>query len=394
MNTDQTTFFSDHIRKHASEYYCGLGPGQPYVHLVNKQQRKTALLYQFKVDNLVQAHSVFVKVFRSVSENSRLRQSAYEKPLLYPKTDPHDRHRLYYTALKATYDYLTCLNQSCLGAIRVLDYLPEHCAVITDGSCDVKLRQLFWRKNYLYSPIPNDELSLVFQNAGIWLNLYHKMPKDDVIVRSACREDYIEAIIKLKDFLIVTLGDESFFNQCAEIILNKAHKTLPVSLPLGLAHGDFAQRNILIGPNAHVTVLDTFARWRTPVYQDIGYFLNDLKMAYPQAISRGFTFISNQLITYERAFLRGYFGQEPVPYSAVRLYEALALLDKWSATVARAYQQSNSTRIFRRSINGLKNRYFKRGLKSLLVELTEVKLMIVLFVTEFTEITTLMQMMA
>ena len=54
-------------------------------------------------------------------------------------------------------------------------------------------------------------------------------------------------------------------------------------------------RNILIGPNARVTVLDTFAKWRTPIYEDIGYFLNDLKMSYPQVVSQGLAFSSDQL---------------------------------------------------------------------------------------------------
>lgn len=107
-------------------------------------------------------------------------------------------------------------------------------------------------------------------------------------------------------------------------------------------------RNILIGPNARVTVLDTFAKWSTPIYEDIGYFLNDLKMSYPQVMTQGLAFSSKELGADEQAFLKGYFGQESIPYPAIRLYEVLALLDKWSSAIARTYQQPNSVKIVAR----------------------------------------------
>lgn len=382
MNTDQTTFFKEHIQRHASKYYRGFDSKQTQVRFVDKQERRSALLYQFSIHNHRELHSIFVKVFLSISGNRAARQNAHEKHLLYPIPDAHDRHRLHYTALSSIYDYFTNLDQQNFGAIRVLDYLPKNGAILTEGSRDAKLRQLFWRKNGSYSLLPNRELATVFHNVGSWLNLYHKMPKEDANVRYACREDYTKTILEFKEFLIRALGDDHFFNQTSAVIIDKAQQVLPSAIPLGLAHGDFAQRNILIGPNARVTVLDTFAHWRTPIYQDIGYFLNDLKMAYPQAMSRRFPSISNQLMAYEQAFLEGYFGQGPIPYPAIRLYEALALLDKWSTTVAR----SSSSKLVRRCINRLKNPFFKLGFKSLLAEIAKVKLTVVAVAMKLTQI--------
>ena len=64
------------------------------------------------------------------------------------------------------------------------------------------LRDLFLRENRLRSPFTHDELSTAFQNVGTWLRLYHTMPKEeDVKVRHAHRDDYIEAITMLTDFL-------------------------------------------------------------------------------------------------------------------------------------------------------------------------------------------------
>ncbi|HEU0295010.1 MAG TPA: hypothetical protein VFR47_19870 [Anaerolineales bacterium] len=370
MSTDQTTIFMDHIRKHASNYYRDFGTEQTGVHLVDKMERRTVILYRFRVSNNTQTHSVFVKVPSPLSPTSPTNGSVCEKPPLFPKVDPHDKLRLQYSALKAIYEYFTSLHTQNLGAIRVLDYLPEYDAIFTEESYDLKLRQLFFRKNRLYSKFFDNGLIPAFRNAGAWLSAYHKMPKDeDVFPRDSHREDYMEAIIKLKDFLVKTLGDESFFNTTSSILLNEAQEIFPKSLPLGLGHGDFAPRNILIGPDARVTVLDTLARWRTPIYEDIGYFLNELKTSYPQVVSQGLAFSANQLATHEQAFLKGYFDQEPIPYSAIQLYEALALLDKWSSTIARLYQQPDSIQIATRLKIKLASRYFKRRAKSLLEEL-------------------------
>jgi hypothetical protein len=199
------------------------------------------------------------------------------------------------------------------------------------------------------------------------------MPKDkDVQVRHQGKNDYIDALTTITDFLAKTLNRESFFKETAARMIETAREVLPDSLPLGLGHGDYAMRNILVGTNFRVTVLDTFAKWRAPVYEDIGYFLTDLKMSAPQVFSHGFAFRSNQLATYEQAFLKGYFGQDPIPYPTIRLYEGLALLDKWSSRTVRVYQKSNLIKKFigRPNVRRI-NQYFEQSVKRLLADLTQ-----------------------
>jgi len=371
-SSGQASVFMEHIHSHATRYFPALASEKFGVQLLSKQERASAVLYRFKVGNEAKIHSVFVKVPLRLSENGQNNGSAYEKPQLFPKTEPRDMHWLHYTALKTIYDYYTSLDKAQLGAIRVLDYLPQYHAVFTEESSDPKLRDLFFRENRLRYPLGHAGLSATFQNVGLWLRLYHTMPKDqDVKVRHQHRNDYVEAITTITDFLAKTLKSESFFKETASKLIDTARKTLPESLPLGLGHGDYAMRNILVGPNSRVTVLDTFAKWRTPVYEDIGYFLTDLMMSSPQVLSHGLAFRLNQLATYEEAFLKGYFGQESIPYPAIRLYEALAVLDKWSSKVARTYQQRNSIKIMGRLNIKLMGQYFERRVQSLLAELTE-----------------------
>jgi hypothetical protein len=384
MSTDPTTVFLEHIRKHVSDYYGDFVAEQTCVHFVDKQERPRATLYRFRVSNDAQTRLVFVKVPFSPAQTAPTNERVYEKPQLYPPVELHDRDRRHYTALKAIYEYFTNLDIQTLGAIRALDYLPEYHAVLMEASADPKLGQLFLRKNRFYALVSDGELTPAFRNAGHWLRAYHNMPKEeDIDTRHAHRKDYVEAIIQLKTFLVKTLGDERFFETASSILLNAAEKTLPNSLPLALGHGDFSPRNILIGPNARVTVLDTFATWRTSLYEDIGYFLNDLKMNYLQVVSQGFAFGAGQLAAYEQAFLEGYFHPEPIPYSAVRLCEALALLDKWSSLVARLYERPSSTQIVTQLKLRLASRYFKHRVKGLLDELKGEKRSYVLNVTVF-----------
>lgn len=372
MSNDQTTVFMDHIRERALRYYPGFGSEQVSVQLLDKQERPTAMLYRFKLSCEAQNRSVFVKVPLRGSTRNQTNDGVYEKPLLFPKTEPTDMHWLQYTALRKIYEYFTNLDNEQFGVIRVLDYLPLYHAIFTEESSDPKLRQLFLKESRLRSPFAYGKLAAAFQHTGTWLRMYHAMPKkEDVKVRNQYRDDYFDAITRLTDFLAETLGDKLFFKKTASIIINKGRDVLPESLPLGLGHGDFAMRNILVGPNARVTVLDTFAKWRTPIYEDIGYFLDGFKMSAPQIATQGLAFSSSHLAAYEHAFLKGYFEQKSIPYPTIRLFEILSLLDKWSSVTAHYRQGRGRFKIFGGAKAALANQYLKRSVKNLLSEITE-----------------------
>ena len=364
---DQTSIFSDHIRVNAPRYYPALASNNFDVQLLSRQERPTAILYRFRVGDKTQIHSVFVKVPTRLSGTGQVNGKTYEKPLLFPRTEPRDMHWLQYTALKSIYEHFISIDKEYLGAIRVLDYLPQYHAIITEESNDLRLRELFFKENRLHYPFGRNGLNNVFHNIGMWLQVYQKMPKEqDVKVRHQNRYDYIEAITILMDFLVKTLKENSFFKEAASMLINTANEILPDRLPLGLGHGDFAMRNILVGSNSRITVLDTFAKWRTPIYEDIGYFLTGLKTSYPQIYTQGAAFNHFQLAAYENEFLQGYFGDEPIHYPAVWLYECLALLDKWSSLISLTYRKKGLIPLNGSPESIMINRYFKGLTKNLL----------------------------
>ena len=90
------------------------------------------MLYRFRVSSDAQIRSVFVKVPLRMSTKRQTKGSVYEKPVLFPKTEPRDMHWLQYTALRTIHEYFTGLDKNHLGAIRVLDYLPQYHAIFTE----------------------------------------------------------------------------------------------------------------------------------------------------------------------------------------------------------------------------------------------------------------------
>jgi hypothetical protein len=319
--------------------------------------------------------SLFVKVPAVRPQFGHSSAGQLERPDLFQTLEHADMHRSQYAALTTIYQYFSRLDNKQLGAIRPIDYLPRYDALFTEGLGDPILQQIFLNDSRLHSPSKRGELIDVFKNAGAWLNVYHSMPKEaDVQVRRQNREDYLHAMNSLTDYLSRTWGDEQFFKRIAATVINKGRKILPETLPLGLGHGDYAMRNILVGPHARVTVLNTFASWQAPIYEDIGYFLNGFKLSFPQIASQGFLFSSSQLRAYEHAFLRGYFASNRIPYNRIRLYEILALLDKWSSLISHYYRQTARFRALGRVKIALASRYFKKNAEALLRQIDGIEI--------------------
>ncbi len=374
MTTDHASVLTAHIQEHAARYFPGCNAGQMSVQMIAEQKRPSAILYRFKVTDAVETHFIIIKVPARGVLKDQVNQLDFAKPLLFPKADSEEMHLLHYTALMAIHYYLSGLNRKELGSIRVLDYLPDFQAIIMEESSDRNLRDLVLKESRLRTSSTQMKLLPVFRNVGMWLRVYHTMPKtEQVQVRHDHREEFIEGILKLTGFLTERLGDKSFFESLASTLTHQVHKILPEHLPLGLGHGDYALRNILVSPTERVTVLDTFAKWRTPIYEDIGYFLTGLKMTSEQVASYGLVFSQGQLQEYEDAFLQGYFEQKPIPYPAIRLFEMLALLDKWSSVVISSYRRSSKV------VGNMKatfaSLYFKSKTKHLLKEITRVERM-------------------
>ncbi|MEJ2264416.1 MAG: aminoglycoside phosphotransferase family protein [Anaerolineales bacterium] len=374
-NAKYAQFLIQYLETHSAAY--GIVPSAEInVVLVSEEIRPASCFYRFELSTEDVKYPVLAKIPLLRDENVTIHgnKPSSRRPSLVPKTEEKVKYKLEYSALSAIRDFFIEIDDARFGAIPILDFIPEYHAIIMKEVRQPNLKKLFARKSRLHFPFAPIELDTVFRNAGAWLRLFHQLPKkDDVQVRHARREDFIETIDHFKDFLVHELQDEPFFQAIVPATILNAHKRLPELLPMGLGHGDYAMRNILVGPHARVTVLDTLARWRAPIYEDIAYFLVNLRTTWPQVLTQGMAFSKDDLDRYEHEFLSGYFEQEGIPYLSIRLFEIQALLDKWSALVVLlkgGHKRFSSIFNYVRFIS--MNSYFRAVVRSLLQEVHKV----------------------
>jgi aminoglycoside phosphotransferase (APT) family kinase protein len=184
--------------------------------------------------------------------------------------------------------------------------------------------------------------------AGRWLRILHDSPATTPLTRQEDRSEIVAAFEAYRRYLATETGRD--LSAVVKAGVDAAGR-LPDPLPTVLSHGDFAPRNILVGPSGRVAVIDLLARWKSPPYEDLATFLVALQTNRANAATRGLLF-GRAAKRLEPAFLKGYFGTEPVPRDAIRVYELLLVLDKWAARSHRSRTHGLFARLRDRLIDG------------------------------------------
>lgn len=357
-------FFEDHIRKYAAQYFPGLKAQEINVRLVNGQRNRHSQFYRFEVRG-------GGKSFRALVKTPPSQSPPKARPKLGPMIEPSAKFEAQYKAMSRIHEYFTGLADPRFGAVRTLDIVTEHRAIIMEEVPAPSLRHLVEQTSRLKNPLrassPNN-LALVFRNAGVWLCKFHSMPavQPVKVTHNGQRVDFIVTINKLVDFLINADPRNSFLRQIATKTVQDAMQVLPEELPLGLRHGDYGLSNILAGWDGKITVLDTPAICHSPIYEDLAYLLVGLKAKWSQVFSLNMAYDSDQFALYEREFLSGYFGQSPIPYRIIRLYEVQALLVRWSSKIFVLNEQSaGKKKLWKEFQLWLMRRFFKTMLRDL-----------------------------
>lgn len=366
-NCDSPTLaVEQHLREHASRYFAEFDHRPVEVRLIDQHIRPASRFYRYHVSAGESQHSVLIKM---PPPNAHSHPPAdqtgdvADRPRMTSTTDATIKHLLEYKALVAIQSYFERLADGRFGTVKPLTYLPDQSALLMEEVKTPNLNTLFGRTNRLQGPLSSLDLRDAFCNSGAWLRYYHTLPKDhDVQVRHATRDAFVDSITKYVSYLGRVLHKEAFLLNAGDRIIAQAKGVLPPALPLGLGHGDYAMRNILVSADSRVTVIDTLSRWRVPIYEDIGYFLLRLKANRMQVFSLGYAMDPELTAEYERQFLEGYFGNERVPIEAVRLFELQALLDNWSAQVASYQRKVRTKRVtaMHKVQIGLVNRFYTR----------------------------------
>ena len=362
---------SQHINANLFKYFPDLDAAETRVRLVSEQHRPSSSLYKFEVVNHLVRYSLFAKGIVLAKDSGHDKSTrADSRPRVSPgPTEPGEKTRLEYNALKAIYEYFEKLGDPCFGAIRVLDYIENPQTIIMLENSDPTLRSLFAKTNRLsYLCGKSPDLRRIFFNTGAWLKAYSTIPKvEDVITRLSQREDFNKSIVNLTAFLSRISGDAPFFQQVEKTVIAAANNIMPENLPLGLGHGDYAMRNLLVGENDRVTAFDTCAKWKVPIYEDIAYFLIQLETNGLQVLTQGIAFRAETIATYQRDFLAGYFDETQAPIELIRIFQVQLLLDSWSSNFsAYTKQQSGVKGLYRKIYLALLNRRYRKVIGRLL----------------------------
>jgi hypothetical protein len=362
-----------HINANVAKYYPNLDGAETEVRLTGEQHRNSSSLYRFEVINHLVRYNIFAKGI-DLANNPKHRENARKdlRPRLAPgPTDYLVKTWLEYTALKAIYEHFERLGNPSLGAIRVLDFIQNPQTIIMVEHSEPNLLSLFAKTNRLHhlrGKVP--DLRGAFFNAGAWLKAYSTLPKaDNVVTRLAHRSDFSESVIKFTGFLGRISGDASFFQRVEKTVIPAANEILPGDLPLGIGHGDYAMRNILVGENDRITAFDTCAKWKVPIYEDIAYFLIQLETNRLQVLTQGIAIHARTLAAYQREFLAGYFGETHIPIQVIRLFQIQSLLDSWASQVSINTKQYAGIKIlYKKLYLSLLNRRYRTIMERLLSE--------------------------
>jgi hypothetical protein len=360
---------TQHLDTRASEWFQSAGASR--VRHLRTQVRRNATLYYFEAQADGPHHAIVVKVpfgRRHSGSGARNAQKTLPDELrILPISTSEVRGTLEHATLSSIYQRFGTDPDARFGAIRVLDYLPEAQALIMQWCPDQNLDDLFVRRSRLYRHLGSPRLDATIRNAGAWLRCYHELPPlPETADRTPLRTDFLASIDRLATYLLETSGESAFVEHARDTIHRAAGSSLPERLPLVTNHGDFVPRNILAGDGGRVTVFDTRAQWRAPVYEDIARFLVALSASELQMMGRGWMYSSSELADYESEFLRGYFDQDETPLRAIRLFECQRLLAIW---VASAYQNSVTRglrRIRKTRVINFRRRHLQRRIHSIL----------------------------
>lgn len=367
MAHPQVAILERHIRDHALDYFPDLDAQTLSVTLNSVEVRLSSDLLRFRVADSVATHAVLAKIRRFHREQPQIQVA--RRPVRRI-ADPEQAYWMEYAAMKAIYEHFSALDDPRFGAVRVLDALPEISALIMIDTNEPDLRPSFVRRNRLAALFQRDKLYDVFRNAGAWLRTFHTMPLDDHVERRhATRDDYACNIDALVTYLVQHVGDRAVLHAVRRDL---DVSVLPGDLPLARGHGDFSLRNILVGENNRVTIIDTLARWELPIYHDIGYFLVRLHTNRVQVYSQGFAYSWRWLARCEEEFLTGYFATERVPTQVIKLYQIQALLNHWASVVEQCSVRASSKNLVVNAVRcSFSTRLFERILQGLLREVKQ-----------------------
>jgi hypothetical protein len=162
--------------------------------------------------------------------------------------------------------------------------------------------------------------------AGGWLKIIHdEFHQGRFATLSDLRMDEMitsefEALEKMSGFRLAKLRS-LFFEVC------NSCKT--IRIPISALHNDFHLGNIFVTEEGQVGALDPNWKDEGPIFEDLSSLLIDPLTRKFQVVFFGLLFRPSFYRRFEKAVLRGYFGEQASPPRLLFFYCAFSVLVKW-----------------------------------------------------------------
>jgi hypothetical protein len=315
------------------------------VVLTRARRRAASLILRMRVGDPPQ-YRIFVKATPLTLPQARLGN----RPRLVPLTDPHERASLELRALAAVEERLGRAGTDTFDVLHPLGVVDDGMALAMLTHDGVSLGRVLSRVSRVSAAtrtsVPPEVL---VERAGEWLRRFHDAPGDAGLpARQTRAADVASALREFGDFLLAERASAELADLVTRAI--EATADLPDPLPVRSTHGDFAPRNVIIGPDGRLTVIDLLGRWRAPIYEDLATFLVALHSGRPAALTGGLV-LRRPVALLEEHFLAGYAGGSDLPRSPIATYEFLLVLDKWSSRLTRLEGAGRVRRLERRFLD-------------------------------------------
>jgi len=307
----------EHVRANAGRYLgVEAAPDKVEIDVIPVGKRARTRLNRLEV-GVGGRHLRLIVKETSLADAPEARGDGGGRPRLTVVEDHLERHRWEYLGLRAAEERFEALQDSRFAVLRAIDHLPAQRAFLIEEVPHPTLRDLLTAPARL-TPSGRRRIRAATENAGAWLREFHALDAGDAgdagapPLRASATE--VEAALhEQAEFALRHGGGRSVERATARAVVAIADGALPDPLPLGLWHADFAPRNMFVTPTGAVAGFDMAARRRAPVYEDIAYFVMNLRRLRSRGANR---------------FLAGYFGTDPIPERALAVFDLLVRLDE------------------------------------------------------------------
>lgn len=313
----------DHIWRNAADWYPSLGSRTLRVSLLSDRRRRRSRLIRFEVGD-GQRH---VTILCKIATPPETAGSTPSRPRLGEPDDARRKLPYEYAALRAMRSRIAT-DDPRIAAVRPLDLMEEQGVLLMEEEPSRTLRDLLVDAARPGASDLRRRLPDLFMAVGAWLGEFHRLDLPSDGTRRASAVDHAGALRKFADWLTDRGAPSELVSRAVETATQDAPSS---DLRTGPVHGDAAPRNVLVGRDGRVMMIDPLARWRVPVWDDLAYMLASLRVNRLSVLTAGRLPPRSTLATLESAFLAGH------PHGDMRRVRAslvLILLDRWAAGLA------------------------------------------------------------